>query len=227
MNIIVRAIDICQSPQGLEYYFKQSSGRVHSIKLNSLWHRFEHTYIVNLAEKYKVDLFLDLKLYDTPETITNYIRELSGKTKYLTITYANFNETSVEAAYKAAKEHGIFLFFVSMLSSSGMLDTERISYIYTLMCATIASFNTKHKVSFGVVIPSSYIYLAKRFNLKTLTPGVVLDKKQLADYKNQVHVGTFSEVLRAGGDFIVLGRKYPRSLKELDILNEFIGEYIV
>jgi orotidine-5'-phosphate decarboxylase len=220
---IVKAFDVCQSSQGLEYNFKICSGRVHSIKINSLAHRFSYSTLKMLSYDYKVPLFLDLKLYDTPETIKHYIRELSDIADYLTITYANNNETSLAMAFKEAKEYEIKLFIVSMLSSAEFIEKDIIIAIYRDMCKMVAKLNQEYATENGVVIPKNYIGLAKYFDLKTLTPGLMLDNIQVVNYKNQVHIGTVEEAFQLGGDLFVLGRNFPTNISDLDKLNKFLN----
>jgi len=220
---IVKALDTCQSSQDLEHNFKICSERVHSIKINSLAHRFSYTTLKTLSYDYKVPLFLDLKLYDTPETIKHYIRELSDIADYLTITYAINNETSLAMAFKEAKEHNIKLFIVSMLSSSEITNKDLMDYIYKELCAVVIQFNQMYATEYGVVVPKNYIALAKYLGLETLTPGLMIDGIQAANYKNQVHIGTVEEAFQLGGDLFVLGRNFPTNVSDLDKLNNFLN----
>jgi hypothetical protein len=72
-------------------------------------------------------------------------------------------------------------------------------------------------------VPKNYIALAKYLGLETLTPGLMIDGIQAANYKNQVHIGTVEEAFQLGGDLFVLGRNFPTNVSDLDKLNNFLN----
>ena len=216
---ISRALDGEYSDSELEKLFMASEYKVHSIKVNSLYHSVGNKRLVELSTKYNVPLFYDLKLYDTPNTVYDTIHKLPKEVKYLTVTHAHYNHASLRAAAKAAKDVSIKLFVVSVLTSADISSTY-LEAEYCSMCSFVEILNNKYEDDIGVVIPTKYIHIAKRFSLTTLTPGLVIDTKQLSSYINQVSTGTISAAINKGGDIFVLGRNFPKNKEELDYLNE-------
>jgi len=219
-NKIVYAIDSNKSYDELENVFKKYSGLLHSIKLNSLIYTFRINQLVILSVNYNIPLFFDLKLYDTPKTVYNTIANLPPAVKYVTVTFANHNHYSIEAAAKASYDFNKEIFVVSVLTSS--ITTENFIKNYNIYLANnVVELNEKHNSKMGMVVPTKYITLVKDISndITTLTPGLAVNKEQLKNYIKQYSIGLVEEAKAAGGDLFVLGRNMI-SPKELFKLNE-------
>lgn len=207
---IVRALDICEDEAKLDYLFEESVG-IHSIKVNSIYHRFGNDILVSLSNKYNIPLFYDLKIYDTPLTVEKTLLNIPKEVSYVTITYAHDNLTSLSKAFQIAKETGLFLFVVSALTSTNASKAV-LEDIYKDMCNIISTLNSLYKVSMGIVIPADYIELAKNSELTTLTPGLVINDLQRKSYSDQTIVASLKDASAKGGDLFVLGRNFDNIL---------------
>jgi orotidine-5'-phosphate decarboxylase len=206
MKNIVMAIDNNMHPLELVDNATRYGDKIHSIKINSLYH-FLLSNHNNALDYYNantdVPLFADLKIYDTPNTVANTIHNLHSAIKYCTVVY-NDNLESIIAASEAASVKGIMLFIVWKLTSSlpskptYSLRNEFIDWCFELVGAT-NRYNT------GVVSPYYMLPYVKQFRFKhTLTPGVYIDEPN----KGQSATISLDALSAYVPDLIVLGRSF-------------------
>ncbi len=219
---IVYALDQVDNYIDLEKIFYKYENVLHSIKFNSVYHQVGSNNLVLLSQRYQIPLFYDLKIYDTPNTVYSTIQHLPKEVKYVTVTYAHNNRASLEAARQAAIDFDKKLFVVSVLTSTNT-TIKYLEETYHSMCQEVSDLNLDWSNKLGVVIPTSYITIAKDYNITTLTPGLVVEENQQAGYKNQVSVGTLQEAYELGGDLFVLGRNMPTSKEDVIKLEDTLG----
>ena len=220
MNNIVYALDKTQNYDDLKNTFKKYKGLLHSIKVHSVYHQAGSDNLCVLSDRYKVPLFYDLKIYDTPNTTYETIKNLPKQVKYITVTYAYSNEDSIKAAKEAAVDYNKNIFIVSALTSSKIYYGTRIE-IYSSTCKVVNNLNKIYELKpMGVVVPCDFIQITKKYyDLTTLTPGLTTQTCS-TDYTNQIYTGSILEAKISGGDVFVLGRNMPETVSELITLQE-------
>ena len=146
-------------------------------------------------------VFCDLKLHDIPTTVGRAARVLGR----LGISYVNFHaaggvdmlRAGVEGAIEGARDAGVIApvpLAVTVLTS----EPDASAFDARLACAIEAGCG-------GVVCSAHEIARVKRArrDLVTVVPGIRLGH---GDVHDQARVGTPSDVARAGGDLLVVGR---------------------
>ncbi len=214
VNNIVLAIDRKMHPKefidkGVEY-----ENKIHSIKINSLYHFLLNNYC-NVFNEYRKEtslpLFADLKLFDTPQTVANTIRCMPKAIKYITVVYDGYNDDTLLAAVNAAKERNIFVFFVWRLTSSvAPILTQELKYDFGRWCYAINYILKEYKDSIGIVTPYYLLDVVKQHDFKhTLTPGVYVGEPN----EGQSATISIDELEKHDPDLIVLGRSFDKYVK--------------
>ena len=149
-------------------------------------------------------VFLDLKLHDIPNTVEKAVREVSG----LGVSMLTLHAAAGAAALKAAASlpHSeMLLLGVTVLTS---LDGEALREIGIdgdpLNAAVrLAKLSERAGLRGVVASPHEIAAIRAECNLIIVTPGI---RPAGADKGDQSRVMTPSQAIRAGADYIVVGR---------------------
>ncbi|HLK62471.1 MAG TPA: orotidine-5'-phosphate decarboxylase [Bryobacteraceae bacterium] len=155
-------------------------------------------------------VFLDLKLYDIPETVKRTVAQVSraGAT-FLTVHAVS---SVMRAAVDGRNGNGLKLLAVTVLTSFGQADLEDLGY--TCEISEMVKIRTRQAVDAGVdgVVASPLEAVAVRKILGPgrilVTPGVRSEGRARADQKR---VATPAEAMRDGANYLVLGRQITRA----------------
>jgi orotidine-5'-phosphate decarboxylase len=168
------------------------------------------------VEKLAADnrIFLDLKYYDIPDTTAAAVKAAASLGVFMVNLHASGGRKMLTAAREAIAnlDKKPILLAVTALTSMDNSD------LYETGC----SHNTDERVALlaklaaesgldGVVCSPLEINIVKNNVSKlfiTVTPGV---RPENEDANDQVRVASPSEVVRAGGDYLVVGRPITRS----------------
>lgn len=173
-------------------------------------------------------IFLDLKLYDIPQTVQNAITSLCNHPFDLLTIHLNGGNTMIEGAMSAiqSKNHPGKLLGVSVLTS---FSEEQWSKTQCNACTIEDSIKTFIKQDssskiFGVVCSGHEIELIKKHTLlKSVVPGI----RWTENKDDQVRIVTPKEAFAKGADFLVIGREITRSNdinKSVNNLKEHLHE---
>lgn len=165
------------------------------------------------------EAFLDLKFFDIPHTVANAVRQAARlKVRMLTLHILG-DEEMLKAAVKAAKEESLrlkvrppLLIGVTVLTSkeakcSDVLTLARIgidSGLDGVVCSAREARFLRREIKKKFVI---------------VTPGIRPDKALKHDQKR---TATVSEAIKAGSDFLVIGRPILEAKDPLKIVKEII-----
>jgi orotidine-5'-phosphate decarboxylase len=156
------------------------------------------------------DVFLDLKLYDIPETVRRAVAQIARRPiRFLTVHAVR---SVMEAAVEGRGASSLQLLAVTVLTSFAADDLRDLGH--TASASELVADRTRQALEAGVegVVCSPLEAAAVRRiagpKLKIVTPGV---RSAGASRGDQKRVATPAEAVRDGADYIVVGRQITRA----------------
>ena len=154
-------------------------------------------------------VFLDLKFHDIPNTVANAVKAASALDVDLLTLHASGGDRMIRAAREAVTDSGTRIVAVTLLTSTGVDEAEQVwgKQINSLReevgrLAQLAADAGAH----GVVASALEAEMLKRRHgaeFLVVTPGI---RAEGAERSDQVRTATPAEALRAGADYLVVGR---------------------
>ena len=186
-------------------WLKASSDQIDHFKIGlEFYLRFGSAGIMQLREIADFRLFLDLKLYDIPNTVKGAVESVVNLSpKFLTV-HASGGSKMIEAASKALPNGSITA--VTVLTSLSEEDFSTLGYKAPIAEVTElwASAAVKAGATSLVCSPYEVSNLRSKFKEAILiTPGVRAAGDDLGD---QSRVMSAPDALSNGADFVVIGR---------------------
>lgn len=155
-------------------------------------------------------VFLDLKLYDIPETVKRAVGQVAKTgVQFLTVHGSN---AIMKAAVEGRGSSSLGLLAVSVLTSFDQQDLAELGYPVNI--ADLVSLRVKNAMGAGfeglVCSPLEAAAVRKLAGPKAIivTPGV---RSPSADTADQKRVATPQQALEAGATYVVIGREVTRS----------------
>jgi orotidine-5'-phosphate decarboxylase len=199
---IILALDV-DSVKKAKYFVDKLYPGIKVFKVGSHLFTLAGPKIVELIRKKGAEVFLDLKFFDIPNTVANAVRQAARlKVKMLTL-HISGGEDMLKAAVKAAKEEsrrlklrrplliGITVLTSQEASSGEVLRLARIGLncgLDGLVSSAREAALLRRKIKHKFVI---------------VTPGIRLPGSKADDQKR---TATSAEAVKAGSDFLVIGR---------------------
>ena len=189
------------------------------------------TFVINgfnLVEEIKQKgkkVFLDLKLYDIKSTIEETVARISEhKIDFLTV---NGDPSIVEAALNGRKDEKMKILAVTFLTNQNRNDLD-LSLIKDGNLSELVAERANNAFMAGAdgiicsPLEANLIRSNKQFSDKIIvTPGVRLNYSINEDQKR---VSTPSEALKAGADYIVVGRPIWNAKNPILAVNEIFND---
>ena len=179
---------------------------------------------VEKLKKFDLPIFLDLKLHDIPNTVTNTVKNmLQLEPNYLTI-HLSGGRKMIEEVIKIKKRTKII--GVSMLTSLDKNDLNELGlklnekeYINNLV-----NLGVEAGIDGVVTSPLEVGFLKKKFptQLMLVTPGIRLSENNLDDQKRSQSPGM---AVKSGSSMLVIGRPITKSRNPIKTI-EFIKKDI-
>jgi orotidine-5'-phosphate decarboxylase len=162
---------------------------------------------VGWARSYGVEVFLDLKLHDIPETVERAVTSVASLgARYLTV-HATGGATMLERSVKAAEGSGLSIVAVTVLTSLDEADLRAINVgaAPAAQALTLARLAWSAGVRAFVCSPAEVALLRGELGLEALliTPGI---RPQATSGDDQKRVATARDAAAAGADLLVVGR---------------------
>jgi orotidine-5'-phosphate decarboxylase len=162
--------------------------------------------VVEMVRKKGVEVFLDLKFHDIPNTVANAVRQATRlKVKMLTL-HTSGGEEMMQRAAQAAKEEAARLKIKKPLLLGITVLTSDKSSVNT-KATVVARARLAKKSGLDGIVCSVHEAKAVRKacgkNFVIVTPGIRPKGAQAADQKR---VATAHDAIAAGADYIVVGR---------------------
>jgi orotidine-5'-phosphate decarboxylase len=157
------------------------------------------------------EVFLDLKLYDIPETVRRATVQVARTgVRFLSVHAVG---SVMRAAVEGRGDHpGLQLLAVTVLTSFGPEDLEDLGATQTI--PELVERRARKAVSLGIdgIVASPLDAAALRRSLGPkpilVTPGV---RSRGAAWGDQKRVATPAEAMRDGADYLVIGRQITRA----------------
>ncbi len=172
------------------------------------------------------NVFLDLKLYDIPETVKRTVAQVSGSgVRFLSVHAVG---SVMRAAVEGRAGSHLGLLAVTVLTSFGRGHLADLGY--SCEVSELVAIRTRQAMAAGMegVVASPLEAAAIRRiagpGLLLVTPGV---RSAGADKGDQKRVATPAEALRNGANFVVIGRQITRAadpaVEAVRVLEEIAG----
>jgi len=177
--------------------------------------------IVELIHKKGAEVFLDLKYLDIPNTISNAVTEAARlKVKMLTLHISGGKEM-IEAAVASVRYQAKVSGLKSpLLIGVTVLTSQKASRAEVLKLA-------RQGLAYGLdgVVCSAREAAALRKKIKKkflmITPGIRANNSVLDDQKR---TATVKEAVKAGSDFLVIGRPILKAADPVKKAEELLGD---
>jgi orotidine-5'-phosphate decarboxylase len=159
-------------------------------------------------------VFLDLKLYDIPETVKRSVARVANTgVRFLTVHGSN---AIMRGAVEGRGSSGLGLLAVTVLTSFDQQDLAELGYPCAV--ADLVTLRVKNAMACGMdgLVCSAKEAAAVRAlagpKAILVTPGV---RSRSADAGDQKRVATPEEALAAGANYLVIGREITRAADPL------------
>jgi orotidine-5'-phosphate decarboxylase len=159
-------------------------------------------------------VFLDLKLYDIPETVKRSVARVANTgVRFLTVHGSN---AIMRGAVEGRGSSGLGLLAVTVLTSFDQQDLAELGYPCAV--ADLVTLRVKNAMECGMdgLVCSAKEAAAVRAlagpKAILVTPGV---RSRSADAGDQKRVATPEEALAAGANYLVIGREITRAADPL------------
>jgi orotidine-5'-phosphate decarboxylase len=165
--------------------------------------------IVRKLRKQGKRVFLDLKFHDIPNTVSRAVAAAAELDVELLTIHAMGGAAMIRAARDAAGENGPRILAVTVLTSFGVDDAEQVwgRQLNSLReeVARMATLAADAGADGVIASPLEAEALKRRHGAGFLvvTPGI---RPTGSDAGDQVRTATAGEAVRAGADYIVVGR---------------------
>ena len=176
---------------------------------------------VKIIKKYKLPIFLDLKLHDIPNTVNKAMEAALSIEPHLISVHVTSGSNVLKLITKHKEKTKII--GVTMLTSLEAKDLKNIGVEcsinkYVEKLAKLAYHNGLDGI---VCSPKELSLLRNKFPRKFIfvTPGIRLKKNKLNDQKRILEPG---EAIKKGSNIIVIGRPITEASKPVDMLKEII-----
>ena len=196
MNKIIAALDGMEFKETLDF-LSPLQDKLYGIKIN-------HPLLPHLSDYIKdgYKVFVDLKLYDIPNTVEKVIEWLIKQNVYMTTIHFENGEKCLEQISHLTNE--IDLYIVSHLTSFPSNSPKQNS-IYAHMCKASIYFNFNVILS-PLDLPIFNIYDTIH-KFKRACPGIRLNDSN----DDQVRTSTPKYAIKHGADYLIIGRPLKRN----------------
>ncbi len=156
------------------------------------------------------DVFLDLKLYDIPETVKRAVAQVAKTgVRFLTIHAV---PSAMRAAVEGRGDSALKLLAVTVLTSFGPEDMEELNFQGAVSDLVERRARRAMEIGMdGIVASPLEVSAVRRIagpNAILVIPGI---RSAGADRGDQKRVATPAEAMAAGADYLVMGRQITRA----------------
>ena len=211
MSIIV-ALDYTNPLKALEMAAKLRD-HVDGFKINhALWS--QSVYIKDYTDK---ELFIDCKLWDTPNTIKTVVEKIIAKGASMT-TISTLNSPEV---FETLKQYNNDIRLLGVTSLTSWTQQEEYDIHHKSPYHIWETHITKIKDNFaGIICPVPDLPIIDKidpeYNLIRVCPGIKYETK----LKGQSRTGTPKEAQELGADYVVIGRSITQASDPVERVKE-------
>ena len=168
------------------------------------------------------DVFLDLKYHDIPNTVARAVRSAADLGVWMVDLHASGGLRMMEEAKRILEPYGKdapLLIAVTVLTSMEDLDLLQIGINASLMEQVLRLAHLTHRSGLdGVVCSPQEVEILRNAcgeEFKLVTPGI---RPIGADFGDQRRVMTPTAAIRAGSDYLVIGRPITKADNPAEVL---------
>ena len=168
------------------------------------------------------DVFLDLKYHDIPNTVARAVRSAADLGVWMVDLHASGGLRMMEEAKRILEPYGKdapLLIAVTVLTSMEDLDLLQIGINASLMEQVLRLAHLTQRAGLdGVVCSPQEVEILRNAcgeEFKLVTPGI---RPIGADFGDQRRVMTPTAAIRAGSDYLVIGRPITKSDNPVEVL---------
>jgi orotidine-5'-phosphate decarboxylase len=221
-NPIIVALDFEDSAQALALITRLGSA-VDFYKIGMELYAAEGMQFVRDLTAVGKQVFLDLKLYDIPETVKRATAQVAKTgVRFLTVHGSN---AIMRAAVEGCGASQLSLLAVTVLTSFDQQDLAELGYPSSI--GDLVALRVRNAMAAGVdgIVCSAKEAAAVRPlagpKAILVTPGV---RSANADAGDQKRVATPAEAIAAGADYLVIGRQITRAADPSAEVMRILGE---
>ena len=228
----------CQTPVVVALDFEQQSTALNLVSQldpalcrlkvgKEMFTHFGPQFVKELQQR-KFDVFLDLKFHDIPNTVAKAVKAAADLGVWMVNVHASGGSRMMSAAREALVSYGTdkpLLIAVTVLTSMEQSDLMELGITLTpeQQVLKLAGL-TKQAGLDGVVCSAQEATLLKQQfgnDFCLVTPGI---RPAFATQDDQKRVMTPAQAVKAGVDYMVIGRPITKAAQPLDALNAIVGE---
>ena len=168
------------------------------------------------------DVFLDLKYHDIPNTVARAVRSAADLGVWMVDLHASGGLRMMEEAKRILEPYGKdapLLIAVTVLTSMEDLDLLQIGINASLMEQVLRLAHLTQRAGLdGVVCSPQEVEILRNAcgeDFKLVTPGI---RPIGADFGDQRRVMTPTAAIRAGSDYLVIGRPITKADNPVEVL---------
>ncbi len=175
-------------------------------------------------------VFLDLKFHDIPNTVAHAVRSAAGLGVAMTTLHACGGPVMLEAASNAAEASGnkdLLLLAVTVLTSmdASQLSATGVTVEPEAQVVRLAGLAAEAGIGGIVCSPREIVAVRSAYGekLRLVTPGV---RPAWAATGDQKRVMTPAEAVKAGSDWLVIGRPITAAANPKEAYARVLGEIL-
>ena len=217
---LILALDV-DSFKKAKYFVNKLSPQIKIFKVGSQLFTAVGPEIIEFIHKKRAYVFLDLKFFDIPNTVANAVRQaVRLKVNMLTLHIAGGQEM-LKQAVKAAKEESRLLKLKPPLLIGVTILTSQEADCDDVLRLAKLGLNCGLDGVVCSVREAQLLRKAIKRRFVLVTPGIRPKKVGIDDQKR---TATAAEALRAGSDFLVIGRPILEAREPLKAAEAIIKE---
>lgn len=207
-----------------EASMKRFAGLLDRVKIGLQLFTAEGPDIVRVAHDLGFRVFLDLKFHDIPNTVRHAVASAGKLGVEMATVHALGSKEMLRTAAEEAASHGVSLLAVTLLTSMDPPQCEAVAIPLPIgsQVLRLASLAAECGIPGVVASPleTASIRAALGSSLRVVTPGIRPPGSPAGDQKRFL---TPAQAIRAGADFLVVGRPItaaPDPLSAIAAINE-------
>jgi orotidine-5'-phosphate decarboxylase len=215
---LILALDV-DSHKKAKYFIDRLYPTIKAFKVGAQLFTACGPEVIQLIRKKGAEAFLDLKYFDIPNTVAGAVRQaVRMRVKMLTLHILG-DEEMIKAALAAAKDEAKKLRIKRPLLIGVTVLTSKEARFSDVL--TLARIGLECGLDGVVCSVREAQLLRTKFKKKFIivTPGIRQDKTAKFDQKR---TATVSEAIRAGSDYLVVGRPILQAKDPLKAAKEFL-----
>ena len=197
-------------------------GKIKFFKIGLQLFLNSHFRLVNIIADYGAKVFLDLKLHDIPNTVKNAIEQINNYPVEFTTVHC---ETGIlKAAVNSARE--VKIIAVTVLTSMDDNDLKLLGTSHSLENIVLNRVKLAKQIGcHGIVASGKEVARIKEVigrDMLIIVPGIRPKTYKATD--DQKRVVSPEEAIRAGADYIVIGRPILNSASPEESIEKIFEE---